>query len=386
MTAALLVAALSVLAGCQPAGTPGPAVEGGAWTAPPPDRQVVTVAHGDSLYLIALRYAVPMRALIDLNHLRPPYRLETGQRLVLPDIRTYTVVPGDRLSTLAQRFHVDTVELARLNQLAPPYTIRVGQLLILPGGTVGPAATPPTPGRKPDAAEPNPVHGVAPAIRTAALPPPAAAVTPPQSLPPPPRRPPPVTAATPSPPPPSPPALPARRPPAIAAGSPAAAGADTAPRDTAPRDTEARTAEAPPPPAAPTHGGGRYLWPVQGKVLSGFGDKPDGRHNDGVNIQAERGAAVVAADNGVVAYSGNELRGYGNLLLIRHADGVMTAYAHLDRSLVERGATVRRGEKIGTVGSTGGVTEPQLHFEVRRGSQAVDPAEFLDPPPRGAAG
>ncbi len=369
LTVALALAVLWGVAGCTPMQQPPrPSAESSGWSAAPggaSDRQPITVVHGDSLYLIAKRYSVPMRELIDLNHLKPPYRLEAGQRLILPDTRTYTVVPGDRLSVLAQRFHVETAELARLNQLAPPYIIRVGQLLVLPGGAPGPASTVPSSGGKPEPVEPGPVRGPAPTIRTAALPPP-----PP---PPPVSAPPPVAAYPP---------LPPRRPPS--AVPPSAAPPPPARRpEPAPTPAAVPAAEAPPPRPAeasatpPAHGGERYLWPVQGKVVSGFGDKPDGRHNDGINIEAERGTAVVAADNGVVAYSGNELRGYGNLLLIRHADGYMTAYAHLDRAVVERGATVRRGDKIGVVGATGSVTEPQLHFEVRRGSQAVDPADFL---------
>jgi murein DD-endopeptidase MepM/ murein hydrolase activator NlpD len=124
-------------------------------------------------------------------------------------------------------------------------------------------------------------------------------------------------------------------------------------------------------------GGSRFLWPLRGAILSDYGPKPGGLHNDGINISASRGASVVAADNGVVAYAGNELRGFGNLLLIRHADGWMTAYAHLDDMLVERGAKVSRGQKIGTVGSTGNVSSPQLHFEVRRGNRAIDPRDHL---------
>jgi len=123
---------------------------------------------------------------------------------------------------------------------------------------------------------------------------------------------------------------------------------------------------------------GRFRWPARGSILSEFGPKPGGLHNDGINISAAKGSSVVAAENGVVAYAGNELRGFGNLLLIRHADGWMTAYAHLDDMLVDRGAKVTRGQKIGTVGSSGSVSAPQLHFELRRGSRAVDPREYLD--------
>ena len=122
---------------------------------------------------------------------------------------------------------------------------------------------------------------------------------------------------------------------------------------------------------------GRFQWPVRGTILSEFGPKPGGLHNDGLNISAPKGTPVVAAENGVVAYAGNELRGFGNLLLIRHADGWMSAYAHLDEMTVDRGATVKRGQKIGTVGSTGNVSSPQLHFELRKSNRAMDPRDHL---------
>ncbi|MEX2201722.1 MAG: M23 family metallopeptidase, partial [Dongiaceae bacterium] len=122
---------------------------------------------------------------------------------------------------------------------------------------------------------------------------------------------------------------------------------------------------------------GTFLWPVNGKVVSEFGAAADGLHNDGINIAAPRGTPVRAAENGVVVYSGNELRGFGNLLLVRHADGFVSAYAHNESLLVERGATVERGQTIARVGSSGSVTSPQLHFELRRGTEAVDPREYL---------
>ena len=149
----------------------------------------------------------------------------------------------------------------------------------------------------------------------------------------------------------------------------------TTPDKTTPdKTTPDKVVEVPPPPS----GGGRFLWPVKGQVISEYGGKPDGSQNDGVNIAAAKGTAVVAADNGVVAYVGNELRSYGNLLLIRHASGLVTAYAHLDSALVPRGARIKRGQKIGTVGASGKVSTPQIHFEVRRGSQAVDPGDYLE--------
>ncbi len=128
-------------------------------------------------------------------------------------------------------------------------------------------------------------------------------------------------------------------------------------------------------------GSGLFLWPLRGKILSGYGAKDGGLFNDGINIAARRGESVVAAGDGVVVYAGNEIRGFGNLVLIKHANGWMTAYAHNDRLLVRRGERVRRGQTIAKAGSSGGVASPQLHFEVRKGSRAVDPVKYLGPLP-----
>lgn len=121
----------------------------------------------------------------------------------------------------------------------------------------------------------------------------------------------------------------------------------------------------------------KFAWPVQGKVVSNFGPIAKGRNNDGINIKAPLGTPVKAADAGTVAYAGNELRGFGNLILIKHSGGWMTAYAHNDRILVRKGQKVKKGEKISTVGSTGGVSSPQLHFEIRAGKKAVNPKAYL---------
>ena len=134
--------------------------------------------------------------------------------------------------------------------------------------------------------------------------------------------------------------------------------------------------------------------PVEGRTLVGYGKQAGGLRNDGINIAASLGTPVKAADNGVVVYAGNELRGFGNLLLIGHDGGWMTAYAHLDSMGVARGDKIARGQRIGTVGMTGNVTAPQLHFEIRKGKQPVDPEQqlaagapqaALRPPPVGAA-
>ena len=128
---------------------------------------------------------------------------------------------------------------------------------------------------------------------------------------------------------------------------------------------------------APPAAAGAFEWPVQGKILSSFGPKANGLHNDGVNIAADMGAPVRAAQNGVVAYSGNELKGYGNLLLVRHDNGWMTAYAHNSKLLVQRGDTVVRGQTISLAGNSGSVVTPQVHFEIRKGAKAIDPSTVI---------
>ena len=140
-----------------------------------------------------------------------------------------------------------------------------------------------------------------------------------------------------------------------------------------PPPSPVQTALKPLPPRA-----GRFLRPLAGPVVTGFGPQPDGLHNDGINIAAPQGAAVHSAEAGRVAYAGNELPGYGNLLLIRHRGGWVSAYAHNDRLLVARGDEVQRGQRIALVGSSGRVTSPQLHFELRRQGRAVDPAPHLN--------
>jgi murein DD-endopeptidase MepM/ murein hydrolase activator NlpD len=121
----------------------------------------------------------------------------------------------------------------------------------------------------------------------------------------------------------------------------------------------------------------KFVWPVKGSVVSNFGFVGKGRKNDGINIKAALGTNIKAADKGVVAYAGNELKGFGNLVLVKHQDGYITAYAHADKIYVKKGQTVLRGEKIATVGKTGGVNTPQLHFEVRAGKKAVNPRKYL---------
>ncbi|MBE6449916.1 MAG: M23 family metallopeptidase [Alphaproteobacteria bacterium] len=129
-------------------------------------------------------------------------------------------------------------------------------------------------------------------------------------------------------------------------------------------------------PSAPSPSG-QFMWPVNGSVISGFGIGKNGKRNDGINIASTKGTQIKAAENGVVAYVGDELKGFGNLLLLKHKDGWITAYAHADSFSVKKGETVKKGEVIGVVGSSGNVKTPQLHFEIRKGTKASNPMNYL---------
>jgi murein DD-endopeptidase MepM/ murein hydrolase activator NlpD len=316
------------------------------------------VKEGESLYGVSRKLDVSIRSLIDANDLAPPFGLQTGQRLVIVAPRGHVVEAGDTVYGISRRYRVALTELVRLNRIAAPYRIVPGQRLILPA-TAGretlvavatPAGTGPTPVEPPQVPPPRPPRS-----------------TPGPSV-----------------------AAPPRKPERIA--EPEIADPEIAePGIAEPRMAEPRIAnptiagpEASAPqsaaiPQPPPRKGGKFLWPVKGKVVLGFGPKSGGLHNDGINIAAARGTPVRAAENGVVAYIGNQLRGFGNLLLIKHSDGWMTAYAHAETLLVRRGQTVRRGQAVARVGSTGNVSRPQLHFEVRKGTRAVDPTRLLAP-------
>lgn len=415
--AALLLPGL-ILAGCSTEGD----LPSKAARAPAAPINSIFVSRGDNLYKLAQQYNVPVRDLIEANGLTAPYVLQPGQRLLLPLPKVYVVKPGDTLYGLSRQYQVDTAVLVRLNNLQQPYTLKVGQTLNLPGqspvpssttaiaAAASPAARPPgmpAPGRKPEAppaASSMPTERAQrPTVEVATLlPPPIAAPGTAANTTRPPATAPVATAsgAVPgrkgvetealAPPPPAaqqaqaqqapaavaPDRRPAALPPASTTPPPAAA-----PVVAEPPPTQVAAAPPPAPPreeAVPARAGNRFLWPVRGTILSGFGEKPGGLRNDGINIGAPRGTAVAAAENGVVAYAGNQLKSFGNLVLIRHDGGWVTVYAHLDAVGVEQGQRVTRGQGIGTVGQTGNVRSSQLHFAVRKGEQVLNPVDQLE--------
>ena len=121
----------------------------------------------------------------------------------------------------------------------------------------------------------------------------------------------------------------------------------------------------------------RFLWPVNGTINSGFGARGSSFH-DGIDIAAPEGTPIRAIERGEVIYS-DQLRGYGNIVIVRHAEGLVSVYAHNESNLVRQGQSVVRGEIIARVGSTGRVSGPHLHFEIRKNNAAQDPLRFLPP-------
>lgn len=272
-----------------------------------PDR--VTVNRGDTLYSIARRYNVPIRGIIEANHLIPPYNLYVGQTLRMPNARYHVVAKGDTLYNISKRYNVDVRSLSNTNGLDVPYALNVGQKLILPGSVVGQTSSyTPVPQKS-------------------------------------------STATT----------------------APKSSGFGFWNNTPEKKETTAYS----PPPAPVKYRKNKFMWPVKGTVISNYGSLGQGRNNDGINIKAPLGTTIKSADAGTIAYAGNELKGFGNLILIKHTDGWVTAYAHTDKILVKKGQKVRKGEKIATIGSTGGVNTPQLHFEVRSGKKALNPRAYL---------
>lgn len=352
MKSAALIAVVAVLlAGCAIGSAPR-AVNAPGGLAQLPAGGVITVRPGDNVYVIAQRYGLSPRALIDANGLRPPYLLRPGDRLRVPDALVHVVRYGDTVSEIAEAYGVSMRSLVVLNGLRAPFLIRVGDRLRLPPASRTPAAGGTVAARVPRSV---PVPPSAPAPARSANQPWSGggqlhfpvtrggdAVT---SVP-----------------------VPVPRP------TPTRPAAETRIADQRPA-APARTVSLKP----PVKTGRGFAWPVQGRIISGFGPREGGLHNDGINIQAPAGAEVRAAENGIVVYAGNELRGFGNLLLVKHAGGYTTAYAHADRLLVGRGDQVTRGQVIATVGQTGNVSSPQLHFEIRKGPRPVDPRKELPP-------
>lgn len=319
----------------------------------------IIVGTSDTLDVLAKRYRVTPQAILAANGYKGPRALSPGQQLIIPrpgataaapapamapvaaapamppakpvaamaaPSSTHFVNHGDTLASIARKNHISAAELARANGLDPSAKLKLGTKLSVPGAKTAAVAAP---------------VAAAPVAGTLQ----------------------PVVAAP----------VPATKMAAVAAPVQSARLAQATSNV-----EEKPVAEAPAKAAETTSALPTFRWPVRGKVVTSYGAKTNGKSNDGINLAVPEGTPVKAAEDGVVAYSGNELKGYGNLVLVRHSNGYVTAYAHASELMVKRGDTIKRGQVIAKSGQSGEVASPQLHFEIRKGSSPVDPLQFLN--------
>lgn len=342
---------------------PQPRLETTATVAPrsvaavrPVQQTKIIVGTSDTLDIIARRYHVTSTEILAANGYKGPRALSPGQQLIIPHpgavaaaapapvlaapaplaaaprpVAVAAATPpsihfvnhGETLHSIAQQNHVSVGELARANNLTPSSSLKLGAKLTVPAKTAAVAV---------------PVAPVATVPQAVAA----------------------VPAGT------------------IVTTKVAAAGPVQSARLAQANPTPDVKEEEPAKAAETTSSLPTFRWPARGKVITSYGAKTNGKSNDGINIAVPEGTPVKAADDGVVAYAGNELKGYGNLVLVRHSNGFVTAYAHASELMVKRGDPIKRGQVIAKSGQSGEVGSPQLHFEIRKGSSPVDPLQFLN--------
>src|SRR5215471_13341874 len=301
----------------------------------------VTVAAGETIDTIARRHGVPASVIMQANNITAPATIYPGQRLVIPRYKPSRVAttPAPRpaaptpapAASPAGSGNVHVVAAGdTLSKIAHRYHKSVNEIAkannIQPTATLNVGDRLAIPGAQ------------APAVKASA---PAAAA---------PAKP--VAAAAPK---------------EAEPGQNANVAAPTDPLDKEAAKLAEGTGAVP-----------KFRWPANGRVIASYGPTTNGQQNDGINIALPENTPVKAAEDGVVAYAGNELKGYGNLVLVRHPNGYVTAYAHAKELLVKRGDQVKRGQVIARSGQTGNVNAPQLHFEIRKGASPLDPTRFLN--------
>jgi murein DD-endopeptidase MepM/ murein hydrolase activator NlpD len=312
------------------------------------------VKSGDTLTAIARKFDMTVSELAEVNNLDPVKPLRLGAKIKGPTTtqKAYSVQTGDTLGEIAKRFNVSVKALAAENNLRATASLKKGQKIALPDGfrDKGPIRTTTT-----SVAASRPANS--PANTYARVDSGAAAAPTPSS-------PVPYTSGAGA-------GAGATRPRAPVAAQPITPPTNTRPIiETAAAPTEAEIIAS---------GKGKFAWPLRGEIISTFGVKGTGQRNDGLNIRAPQGTPVLSSADGEIAYAGNQVPTFGNLVLVKHADGWVTAYAHLSSTGVKMRQQVKQGEQLGTVGATGGVNEPQLHFEMRYAPTAKDKAKPVDP-------
>ena len=263
----------------------------------------ITAEKDDTVYKVSRKYHVPIKTIIETNHLMAPFGLKENQKLSLGSPKVHIVKKGETVNSIADLHKTDAPALVKLNKLKYPYVIKVGQQLLLPS-------------------------------KVLYLPPKDSFITVKQ--------------------------IPKQK------------GQKFSKKKTVKKSKEKVVYDKP-----NRRTSSIFLRPVTGKILSYFGPKKGGLQNDGINISAKAGSPVQSAENGVVVYVGDEIESFGNMILVKHSDGWMSAYGHLDEITIKKGQHIKRGQKIGTVGTTGYVKNPQLHFELRKGRRPVNPGQYI---------
>ena len=332
------------------------------------NKDEIVVKRGDTLYALARENSMTVSELANINNLKEPYTLSIGQKLSLRpskvetpkvvekpipnviseekvkqikeekaknivsketvkptstkrvDLQEITVAKGDTLYSLSRKYEIPVNDLAIMNKLSAPFTLSVGQKLKVP---------------KLDGVQTRSAVTVKKSVKASET----------------------TTKKT-----------------TISTQKPEKSSytnVESKPKTASTTGTKKSSTKI------AARSSSKFSWPVRGKILSGYGPKNGGLVNDGINISAPLGTTVRAAENGVVAYAGNEVKGMGNLIIIQHSDGWMTVYAHLDSMEVRRGAHVNVGQPIGKIGKTGKVDKPQLHFEIRKGTKSYNPTNYL---------
>lgn len=295
-----------------------------------PKVDFVIIKKGDTIYSIAKNNNVPLKDLIIRNNLKPPYTLSIGQKIYIPNTAFHIVQKEDTIYSISRKYNVNLNSLVKLNNLKEPFTIVIGQKIILPATNIDIKLTSnektstPTTQPKPTSTS-TPAKQVESEIKT-----PTKIETEIQTT-------------------------------------------VTAQKSEQTKETINKIIARPAPLTSQ-----KFMWPVKGKIISEFGFKNSGKRNDGINISAPIGTNVASVENGIVAYAGNELKGLGNLIIIKHDKDYMTIYAHNDELKVKKGEKVKRGDIIATVGKTGRVTTPQLHFEIRQKTKSINPLSILE--------
>jgi murein DD-endopeptidase MepM/ murein hydrolase activator NlpD len=294
----------------------------------------VTVNQGETVETIARRYGVPVSAILQANGFANAGSIRAGQRLVIPHYVSAGAEAQPRATTAAAPAAGEGVHVVapgeHLISIARKYGVTLSALArannIKPYAAISIGDRLTIPGER----------------RVAALREPAPQVAAPRTV------------------------------------KPSESVGSLPPQNARMVTPEPQAAESPAKSTEAAGGLPSFRWPVRGRVSSRFGEKVNGVSNDGINLAVPEGTPIKAAEDGVVAYAGNELKGYGNLVLVRHSNGYVSAYANASELLVKRGDSVKRGQVIAHSGQTGNVTSPQLHFEIRKGSNPVDPAQFLN--------